>query len=253
MNIKELKKCQICGEPLLIEYEGIQRKCACGCFIKEEEITKIRQKAKALREYIIAPYRENTFDKDDKREPEISLRVTKYVEVFNTEVMRKKRLGIFFYGQPGSGKTFFAMCIANALIDKGILVKHTTMSRIVNMQIEEAEKLLNCELLIIDDLGTERKTETAQERAFEFVDKLSANIIPLIITSNYEYDSLVKQTQQGNVPDNYIRIYDRLLERCVPIKVNKLARRKENLNKNLDEFEKIIGGNNDNFSGSNSR
>ena len=121
------------------------------------------------------------------------------------------------------------------------------------MQIEEAEKLLNCELLIIDDLGTERKTETAQERAFEFVDKLSANIIPLIITSNYEYDSLVKQTQQGNVPDNYIRIYDRLLERCVPIKVNKLARRKENLNKNLDEFEKIIGGNNDNFSGSNSR
>jgi len=241
MDIKALKKCQICGEPLLIEYEGIQRKCICKCFIKEEEITKIRQKAKALREYIIAPYRENTFAKDDRREPEISSRVAKYVEVFNTEAMRRKRLGIFFYGQPGSGKTFFAMCIANALIDKGILVKHTTMSRIVNMQIEEAEKFLNCELLIIDDLGTERKTETAQERAFEFVDKLSVNRIPLIITSNYDYDSLVAQTKQGNVLDNYIRIYDRLLERCIPIKVNKFARRKENLNKNLEDFERIIG------------
>lgn len=245
MDIKVLKNCQKCGEPLLIEYEGIERKCACLCTVQEEETTKAQQKVKTLRENIITPYRDFTFANDDKREPEVSARIRKYVEVFHSEQMLKKRLGIFFYGQPGSGKTFFSMCIANALIDKGILVKHTTMSRIVNMQIEEAEKLLNCELLIIDDLGTERKTETAQERAFEFVDKLSANIIPLIITSNYEYDSLVKQTQQGNVPDNYIRIYDRLLERCVPIKVNKLARRKENLNKNLDEFEKIIGGNND--------
>lgn len=242
MSMKILKTCEICGEPLVIEHEGIERKCACQCVIDKEKKEKDQQKAKLFRENISSVYRDYTFEKDDQRETEASARARKYVEVFSSDEMKKRRLGIFFYGQPGSGKTFFAMCIANALIDKGILVKHTTMSRIVNMQIEEAEKLLNCELLIIDDLGTERKTETAQERAFEFVDSISAKRIPLIITSNYSYDSLVLQTKQGDIPDNYIRIYDRLLERCVPIKVNKFARRKENMQKNIQEFERIIGG-----------
>ena len=242
-DIKVIRRCEICNEPTLIEFvnlDGMSRKCSCKCVKEMRQAEDLQARISILRDNISPVYRQCTFDNDDQREYEASRRARKYVEVFKSPEMQEKRLGIFFYGQPGSGKTFLAMCIANALVDRGVVVKHTTMSRITNMSIEEAEKYLYCELLVLDDVGTERKTETALEKAYEFVNQLSANRTPLILTSNYDYESLIKLTKQENVPDNYIRIYDRLLERCVPIMVNKYARRKENMQKNIAEFEKLI-------------
>lgn len=240
IDIKVIRRCEICNEPTLIELDGMSRECSCKCVEEMRQSEDLQARISILRDNISPVYRQCTFDNDDQRENEASRRARKYVEVFKSPKMQEKRLGIFFYGQPGSGKTFLAMCIANALVDRGVVVKHTTMSRITNMSIEEAEKYLYCELLILDDVGTERKTETALEKAYEFVNQLSANRTPLILTSNYDYESLIKLTKQENVPDNYIRIYDRLLERCIPIMVNKYARRKENMQKNIAEFEKLI-------------
>ena len=95
----------------------------------------------------------------------------------------------------------------------------------------------------MDDVGTERKDQKQRwkKAAYEFVNQLSANRTPLILTSNYDYESKIKLTKQENVPDNYIKFTIALLERCVPNNGEQIhQRRKENMQKNIAEFEKLI-------------
>ena len=46
--------------------------------------------------------------------------------------MRKKNIGYMVMGPVGTGKSFFAGCVANALMEQGISVMMTNFSRILN-------------------------------------------------------------------------------------------------------------------------
>jgi len=45
--------------------------------------------------------------------------------------MRDKNVGMLFYGDVGTGKSFYACCIANALLDKGVSVLVTSSPKIL--------------------------------------------------------------------------------------------------------------------------
>ena len=69
----------------------------------------------------------------------------------------------------GTGKSFLAGCIANALLNQGVGVKMTNFNTILNdlFALQEKEEYIQAlskyELLIIDDFGMERNTEYALE------------------------------------------------------------------------------------------
>ena len=73
----------------------------------------------------------------------------------------KNGSGLLIWGDVGTGKSFFAGCIANALLEKGVPVLMTNFSRILNtltgMHFEDRNQFINnlnrYSLLIIDDLG----------------------------------------------------------------------------------------------------
>ena len=71
------------------------------------------------------------------------------------------------------------------------------------------------DLLIIDDLGAERNTEFATEQVYNLIDARYRAQLPLIVTTNLTVSEM-------NDPDTLEkkRIYDRILERCVPVKVD---------------------------------
>ena len=80
-------------------------------------------------------------------------------------------------GPVGTGKSFFAGCIANALLEQGERVMMTNFSRILNeMTSYQADKnqiiqnLVDYPLLIIDDLGIERNSEFALEQVYNVID-----------------------------------------------------------------------------------
>ena len=75
---------------------------------------------------------------------------------------------LFFYGTVGTGKSFLSGCVAKELIEKGNLVIYFSATQLFNELSKSTfdyrnredlsvlqDDLFNCDLLIIDDLGTE--------------------------------------------------------------------------------------------------
>ena len=123
-------------------------------------------------------------------------------------------------GDVGTGKSFFAGCIANALLDRDVPVLMTNfptiLNRLTGMFSEDRADFIasfdEYDLLIIDDLGVERSTEYAMEQMFFVIDSRYRSRRPMIITTN------LKLAELKNPPDlAHARIYDRILERCAPI------------------------------------
>lgn len=167
-----------------------------------------------------------TFDTDDRANTAATNAAQGYVRHF-TE-MREKGRGLFFIGPCGTGKTFLACCIANALLDKGYTVKVSTFADIANRLQGTFDKesiyddLNAVDLLILDDLNAERDTSFMQEIVFTVIDNRCAAQKPLIVTSN------ITPSEFAN-PDTIERrrVFSRLQEVCIPVEVNGKDRRRE--------------------------
>jgi DNA replication protein DnaC len=141
-----------------------------------------------------------------------------------------QNIGLLIFGNVGTGKTYFAACIANALTDKGVPVIMTSFSTIVNSmggfydeeKVNYLRSLNNYKLLIIDDLGAERQSDFMLEQVYNIIDSRYKSNLPIIITTN-----LTLKDIQNPQDMKYKRIYDRITEMCVPLKYDGESRRKE--------------------------
>lgn len=157
--------------------------------------------------------------------------------------MKAKSIGLLLWGDVGTGKSFFAGCIANALLEQGVPVLMTNFSRILNalsgLYSEEKNQYIDSlnqySLLIIDDLGIERSTEFALEQVFNVIDSRYRSKLPLIVTTNMTLEEL-KNPQDLTRS----RIYDRVLERCVPLRINNQNIRQRNAAESMKEARKIL-------------
>ena len=110
----------------------------CNCQVEErdrlEREMKLRDfqlKRERLREEGLEDkgYYEYCFVKDNKRNPQMKHAYT-YVE--NWDRMKAEGKGLLIWGGTGTGKSFMAGCIANALIDQCVPVMMTNFARILN-------------------------------------------------------------------------------------------------------------------------
>lgn len=221
--------CGLCNsaKQQLSEVGGILRKIPKNCACSQKEIDKERQRWQELEhQRIISDLREyafedkllqnQTFEKEDG-----SLEHRKigenYVKKF--EKMEKENIGLLLTGPVGTGKTYLASSIANALIERQISVKMTNFSIILNdmmnLEINKNKYITNLNryrLLIIDDFGMERDTPFATEHIFNIIDSRYRANKPIILTSNL---SVAQLTAQKDLKEQ--RIYSRILEMAIPI------------------------------------
>ena len=165
----------------------------------------------------------------------------RYVEQWQT--MRSENLGLLLWGGVGTGKTFLAGCIANALMEQEMPVRMTNFARILNKlnssfsgRNDVVDKLCRYPLLIIDDFGMERGTEYALEQIYNIVDSRYRSRKPLIVTTNLTLDEI---RHPQDTP--HTRIYDRLLEMCIPVSRIGVSFRKENAQEKLERMKLLIG------------
>ncbi|MGM9650731.1 MAG: ATP-binding protein [Faecousia sp.] len=247
--------CGVCHQPkqAKVELDGEMRlvpvACACEEVKGREEQEAIArklflQKIDALQaEYGITDntYRRMVFSQDDGKNPRISNVCRRYVERW--EEMKADNLGMLFYGTCGTGKSFFACSIANALLEKRVYATVTNFPRLLNLlqgardRQELIDHLQRYDLLVIDDLGVERDSSYAVEQVFNVIDARARSSLPLIVTTNMTLDEL------KNPPSmQYARIYDRVLELCpITLKMTGESRRAGNAEARRSKAREILG------------
>lgn len=107
---------------------------------------------------------------------------------------------LLFLGNPGTGKTFLSNCVAKELLDRGYLVIYRTAETLIhdlkhirfnNDDVLE-DLLLNCDLLIIDDLGSEQITDFSKTELFNLLNRRLLKKNKMLISTNYDLEDLLK-------------------------------------------------------------
>lgn len=106
-----------------------------------------------------------------------------YAESFGT--VRETGGGLLLYGGSGTGKTHLAACVCNALLSRH-RCKMTTLQALEDDHYRinaSLRRLLESDLVVIDDLGSERTTETGKNNTFTVFSKLVGDGRPFIVTT----------------------------------------------------------------------
>lgn len=181
-----------------------------------------------------------TFAADDGANPRVMQAMRSYVD--NFQKFKEQGKGLLLYGGLGTGKTYAAACIVNALIDTGHACLMTNFARVLNTlwSIENKQGYLDglnqFDLLVLDDLGAERRSEYAQEQVFNVIDSRYRAKLPMIITTNLTMQELTAPDNIGNG-----RIYDRVLEMCHPVEVSGKSRRRQNVANEFKRMNELLG------------
>lgn len=222
--------CKCMAEKHLREAEELEEKK------NQRKVNQNRSKA-----FYYSSMREWTFERDDRKNPRISDALKRYVDQFS--YFYEKGQGLLLYGTVGTGKTYLAACVVNAVIDNMYSAKMTNFSRILNelqSSFDDRQKYIDeiCKysLLVIDDLGAERDSGYAREQVYSVIDSRYQTNKPIIITTNLSYAEIVGCTDMDRK-----RIYDRILERCHPIEVKGESRRKERAKQNYNMMNHMLG------------
>lgn len=243
-------RCRVCQKPTRTKINlgrgEVEVPVTCDC---DKALVTARKERERLEEierkrrncFNRAAMRAWSFENDDKSNAKLSEAMLRYAE--NFPLFLKKGKGLLLFGPVGTGKSFYAACIANRVIDMGYAAKMTNFATLTNdlQGMNEGRNRyiedLNCyALLVIDDLGAERKSEYMQEMVTNIIDSRYSSGLPMIITTNLSSEEIKR-------PDNisFARIYDRLMERCFPQEITGPSRRKKELRDSFGDMRAILG------------
>ena len=160
----------------------------------------------------------------------------KYVKTFK----EWKGESLLLWGEPGNGKTHLAAAIVNELSKKGYIVVFQSVPELLqrirstfNSENKENETqimraLLECDLLILDDIGAEKTTEWVEEKLFNIIDGRYRKELHTLYTSNLEPKELKHQVGK--------RSYDRMVETSLTVKNEAASYRREIAKQRLQRF-----------------
>lgn len=147
---------------------------------------------------------------------------------------------LMVWGEPGNGKTHLAAAIASELSKKGYIVVFQSVPELLqrirstfNNENKENETqimraLLECDLLILDDIGAEKTTEWVEEKLFNIIDGRYRKELPTLYTSNLQPKEI--QNQVGK------RSYDRMVETSLIVENKAESYRREIAKQRLQRF-----------------
>ena len=111
---------------------------------------------------------------------------------------------LIFIGGTGLGKTFLSACIAGQVANKGYSVMYETASRLFN-KLEQAKftgseearmqvaKYYACDLLILDDLGTEMPSQFVTAALYSLLNERLLDGKPMVISTNLNVDEMARR------------------------------------------------------------
>lgn len=120
-----------------------------------------------------------------------------FIDTFGTEFRN-----LFFYGSVGVGKTFLSTCIARRIMEKEFSVLYLSAPQLFNALAQTTfdrkdvdaqnmgEYIFGCDLLIIDDLGSEYTNQFIASQFFTCINERLLHKKSTIISTNLSLESL---------------------------------------------------------------
>ncbi|MCL2514192.1 MAG: ATP-binding protein [Oscillospiraceae bacterium] len=125
-----------------------------------------------------------------------------YCKIYAEEFSRDS-MSLFMYGATGLGKTHLSLAIANKVIEKGYGVIYGSAGNLLSALEREhfgkgqkdadytEDALLECDLLIFDDLGSEFSTQFTVSKVYNIINTRGLNQLPTIINTNLTISDLI--------------------------------------------------------------
>jgi DNA replication protein DnaC len=191
------KKCKDTG------FIGVNR---CQCY--KQNLVKLYYKSSELNQILKTnnfnnfryEYYSSVRSRDNIKSPRKNIEGIVKTSMYFIETFSNSKDNLLFYGNSGTGKTFLTHCIAKELLDRGILVIYKTAEELIKnlreVRIENntdmEDLLVNCDLLIIDDLGTEQISNFTKTELFNLINKRLLKEKKMIVSTNYTLEELSK-------------------------------------------------------------
>lgn len=104
--------------------------------------------------------------------------------------------GLLFYGKSGVGKTHLACAIANSLKGNHRVCFAHVPSLLEDLRQRKAistDGLVEAELLVLDDIGSERETDWTMEKLLIILERRLNDYRPTVFTTNYDLGDFEKR------------------------------------------------------------
>jgi len=149
-------------------------------------------------------YYDDTPSGDTYLSPRRSMEIVYETCVEYARKFGEKSMNLFFNGAPGLGKTFLSACIARVVADNGYSVVYDMAASIfakfedakflrtdnIEKIRDETKRYLVCDLLIIDDLGTEMTTAFTISTLYEIINTRLLTGRKTVVNSNLTLNEL---------------------------------------------------------------
>lgn len=154
--------------------------------------------------------------------------VSRLMQIFAGTGQVLDRRGVYLYGDVGLGKSGLAAATVHRAIRAGNTALYITVPDLLNHlrstyapdatvgYDELLDRIQNAQLLVLDDLGTERASSWAVEKLYQIIDHRCRTGGRLIVTSNLAPNDLLLHLE-GAASWTGKRIVDRLMAMCTPV------------------------------------
>ena len=255
---RKLKKCEFCHKELTpigfnflyantspnsIKYE----RCSCSeaqeyWKRKDEQEYEIK-KRKHFREVINNIYRQNYIGRKFQEKNfenfnvnpnnEMAVKVAK--DYTNKCITKIQSEGLIIMGKSGLGKTHLAASIANKLIENDKIVLMGRLTTLLDMiketfrdntksENELIELYSNVDMMIIDDLGTEKISQWALGKLYTIIQNRNENGLPIIITTRFDKQGLIERFSQSQDEQLVNAIISKLYQMCYGITLKSIKK-----------------------------
>ena len=214
-----LGKCD--GSGWIVDDDDLARPCAC----RERRVAQAR--TRGVRTVLPTKYQGVSFDRppiaDMVRDPltrDVVEIVRAYTEDLATNVAEGR--GLWFEGSVGTGKTTLAMLVSKRAIESGYSAAIYSLPRLLARirrtydgeagelsYLEFFRRLTSVDLLHIDDLGAEKRSDWVLEQLYAIVDERYASNRSIVVTTNLDHERLKEQIGERTV--------SRLAQMCEPL------------------------------------
>lgn len=255
---KKLKKCEYCGRelnPIGLDYlyanfspDNIEyERCTCK---KAQEYWKEKDKKdyeitkrKHFREVINKIYKQNNIGMkfqnlnfenfNSNSENELAIVIAK--DYVNKNITSRDTNGLIIMGKSGVGKTHLAASIANKLIENDKIVLMGRLTTLLDMiketfkdntksENELIELYSNVDMIIIDDLGTEKISNWALEKLYTIIENRNENRLPIIITTRFDKQGLIERFSQSQDKQLVDAIISKLYQMCYGVTLKSMKK-----------------------------